>query len=172
MLRVAFIAALSLASSWAHADPCAVHSGGVESVPGPVELELWQRVQDAMELPSETPPPAICVVGRSRLQEIRDAQPVVGRNLTEAVALYDRERGHVLLGARIDGASEASRSILLHEFVHHAQALSERRFACPQMAEAEAYRLQDAYLSARGLSLTKEIGLDGLLLVLLTNCPI
>ena len=45
----------------------------------------------------------------------------------------------------------ADQSVLVHELVHYAQEVGEHKaYACPSQREAEAYRLQNAYLVEQG----------------------
>ena len=54
----------------------------------------------------------------------------------------------------------AELSVLVHEMVHHLQAASDMRFACPAEREVLAYRAQGAWLGLFGESLESAFGID------------
>ncbi len=66
--------------------------------------------------------------------------------------LYDAERGEILLVRPWDPRSPEDASVLLHELIHHRQAA--HHWYCPAAQELPAYRLQEAWLAERGVSLT------------------
>ena len=65
--------------------------------------------------------------------------------------LYDPVLRRIYLVAPWSENSDWDVSILVHELVHHVQ-FSVRDWDCPNQAELQAYRLQDAWLAERGLT--------------------
>lgn len=63
--------------------------------------------------------------------------------------LYDPETAEIFLVAPWSPRSASDVSVLLHELVHHRQA--QHHWYCPAAQELPAYRLQDAWLSERGM---------------------
>ena len=87
------------------------------------------------------------------------------------VAIYDTPQRRILLTADWAPGSPRDQSMIVHELVHHAQALLGRRHDCPQAREEEeAYRLQKEWLQGSGGDLKSEFGIDGLTLLVLTTC--
>ncbi len=64
--------------------------------------------------------------------------------------LYDPDRSEILLVRPWDARDAVDVSVLLHELVHHRQA--PHHWYCPAAQELPAYRLQDRWLAARGMS--------------------
>ena len=58
------------------------------------------------------------------------------------------------------------RALVVHELTHVAQDLSKRSFACTDQREAEAYGLQNLFLSLHGLPPV----IDAAMLIFLRNC--
>ena len=69
------------------------------------------------------------------------------------------------------GATAREGSELVHEMAHHVQNLTGRSYACGGAREAEAYRMQDRWLTERGSSLAQVFGIDALALAVLARCP-
>jgi hypothetical protein len=87
------------------------------------------------------------------------------------VAVYvDRQRT-IVLPAGWQGVSPAEQSVLVHELVHHLQNIASLTYACPQEREALAYAAQEKWLQRFGKSLESEFEIDGMTLLVKTNCP-
>ncbi len=110
--------------------------------------------------------PELCVITEAELLRAGGNQVLV----TEA--LYDKAGERVLVARALDLTDRAEASVLVHELVHHMQALSGRRFACPAAAEKEAYEVQEAWLAQSGESLESAFGIDRMTRFILTNCGI
>lgn len=95
---------------------------------------------------SDYPVPASCP-GVSQ-SDVMSASPA----LRSQVGAYLPETGQILLAPDLDTNSVLGRSYLLHELVHAAQYRSGQhtRVACEAELEAEAYRLQTAWLRRHG----------------------
>ena len=95
----------------------------------------------------------------------RDAQP------PNVVAVYLDKQRTIVLPAGWQGVSPAEQSILVHELVHHLQNITSRTYACPQEREALAYAAHEKWLQRFGKSLEGEFEIDGMTLLVKTNCP-
>lgn len=135
----------------------------------PAPPHLWDWVRLEMGLHAATPPPMMAVVSPAELFLIRHGRAVRLDGDLEVHGLYDREGGRILLAAPHDPADPLSQSIVVHELVHHAQAVTGRTFACPAEAEKQAYGLQEKWLRGFGHDL-ESVGVGGLTLLLLTHC--
>jgi hypothetical protein len=63
-------------------------------------------------------------------------------------------------------------SILLHELVHHLQAVNKVHMSCPQALERQAYQLQLEWLRDNGIEHPYDFaGLDVLAVIIATACP-
>ncbi|MDH3263565.1 MAG: hypothetical protein OEM24_06170 [Paracoccaceae bacterium] len=85
-------------------------------------------------------------------------------------AVYSPADAIVFLHLRWRNRPYPVRSILVHEFVHHAQQVGGRRFARPAEAEKQACALQEARLASYGLDLEAMCGLDRLTRLAITEC--
>jgi hypothetical protein len=88
------------------------------------------------------------------------------------VALYLPGHQTILLADDWNASSVTDRSVLVHELVHHADALSGREVPCPAEREALAYRVQAGYLARHGESLEATFGIDRFTLFVLTTCGV
>ena len=172
LVGLAFTVTVAMASHQIHAaepdDRCALH-GGRTVASSEVLRRLWTWVGSEMGV--EGPEPVVCVVDLALVSRMGgSAQSTT--NALEVLALYDRENRLVLMSSSPDVSDPVAQSVVVHEFVHHAQTLRGERFACPQMAERHAYDMQARWLAGYDKSLAADIGIGGLALVLLTNCPI
>jgi hypothetical protein len=86
------------------------------------------------------------------------------------VALYDREKKTIYLPEGWTGRTPAELSVLVHEMVHHLQNLSGERYECPAAMEKPAYKAQAKWLEQFDRTLEGEFELDGLTLLVRTNC--
>ena len=86
------------------------------------------------------------------------------------VALYHRERKIIYLPEGWNARTPAEISVLVHEMVHHLQTFSGETWGCAQEMEKPAYRAQARFLEQYGTSLEQEFGIDGLTLIVRTNC--
>jgi hypothetical protein len=86
------------------------------------------------------------------------------------VALYDREKKIIYLPEGWTGRTPAELSVLVHEMVHHLQNLGGERYECPAAMEKPAYKAQAKWLEQFDRTLEGEFELDGLTLLVRTNC--
>lgn len=110
--------------------------------------------------------PELCVLTEAEMVQASGDQALV----TEA--LYDKTGGRVLVAGEIDLTDPVEASVLVHELVHHAQAISGQDFACPAAAEKEAYDAQEAWLAETGETLESAFGIDKMTRFILTACGI
>lgn len=113
---------------------------------------------------SARPLPDVCIVGDDGLRMIR------GGGALDMVALYDRERSRILLSSSAGPDDVVAISVLVHELVHHQQALHGDRFACAEARETVPYEVQEVWLARSGLTLERSFGIDRLTRFLLTTC--
>ena len=90
--------------------------------------------------------------------------------LPDIVALYNDARGTIYLSEDWTGESEAQMSVLVHEMVHHLQSVAGLKYNCPGEREKLAYQAQSAWLNRSGRSLESEFEIDGLTLLVHSNC--
>lgn len=74
---------------------------------------------------------------------------LAGRGHGGTRGLYDPDSGTVYLVEPWDAGDAEDVSVLLHELVHHRQAV--HHWYCPGAQEEAAYRLQERWLGERGL---------------------
>lgn len=141
-----------------------------EAMSAPYLLETIQHWLLAnFELGRPTEVPTLTNVSARELVEIRygSASTVVPGDV---VAAYDRDRRAILLTDGWTGRSIEDISVLVHEMVHHLQASSGRRHACPAEMEKLAYQAQDAWLRLFGSDLNRAFGIDDKTLLVATVC--
>jgi hypothetical protein len=90
--------------------------------------------------------------------------------LREVMAVYDDQRGAILLQEGWTGRSPAELSILVHEMVHHLQGVAGMIHACPAERERIAYAAQEKWLGLFGQSLESAFEIDAFTLKVSTEC--
>jgi hypothetical protein len=130
---------------------------------------LWAWVLLQTELPDGLTPPVVRAVSERCLLALRQSDGQ-GTAVLGIEAAYAPADATIFLRRRWQEDSAAARSILVHELVHHAQAIGGMRFACPAAAEKQAYAVQEAWLAQWGLDLERAIGLDRMTRLVLTEC--
>jgi hypothetical protein len=90
--------------------------------------------------------------------------------LRPVLAFYDARHGVIHLPAGWTGATPAEQSILVHEMVHHFQAKTGQRFACPEEREKAAFAAQARWLERSGLTLEGAFRINRMFRVMVTNC--
>jgi hypothetical protein len=88
----------------------------------------------------------------------------------DVIAVYDAESGTIVVRDDWTGATVEDMSILVHEVVHHLQAVSGERFACPADRERAAFAAQADYLAEHRLDLESSFGIDPFTLLVRTTC--
>jgi hypothetical protein len=89
---------------------------------------------------------------------------------SEIVALYDPKRKVIYLPDDWTGRTPAELSVVVHEMVHHLQNQAGLKFDCPGAQEKAAYAAQAQWLALFGKTLEEEFEIDGLSLLVRTNC--
>ena len=117
---------------------------------------------------ADIPLPAIRVVTQEDLQSLYYGRlPSENEVFLTIEAIY---MGDDLIWIRdgIDPNSNAYQWTILHELVHHAQAYSDKEFACVAASEVDAYALSDQYAA----EVLRDEGLksDPLVMMLITQC--
>ena len=90
-----------------------------------------------------------------------------GRDL---LAVYDDARKIIYLPEGWTGAKPAEVSVLVHEMVHHLQNLAGTKYNCPEEREKPAYLAQERWLAGFALNLSDEFQIDGMTVLVRTNC--
>jgi hypothetical protein len=109
------------------------------------------------------PPPGCPEIGFAALPE--------GGGWRSQAGAFDPATGRIELAPDLDLTTAYGQSFLLHELHHAAQfaAGADKRMACAQMLEAEAYRLQADFLQDHGLG--REAMMTRVLAGQLGTCP-
>ena len=88
----------------------------------------------------------------------------------EVLSVYDALDDTILLPNGWTGETPAEMSMLVHEMVHHLQAVAGTHYACPEEREELAYAAQEKWLSQSGTTLEREFGIDAMTLLVTTHC--
>jgi hypothetical protein len=67
-------------------------------------------------------------------------------------------------------ATPVELSLLVHEVVHHLQAVHDQRFPCSAARERQAFDTQARWLAMFGEDLESALGIDRFTLIVATNC--
>jgi hypothetical protein len=144
------------------------------SAPAQVTLDVlatavagWVAAARGEPLPDHLP--VIAFVDRATLAEIKRAAGAEAQG-ADTLALYDGRNRTIYLPRGWTGATPVEVSMLVHELVHHFQAAAGERFPCAAAREKDAYAVQTRWLEAFGTDLERGLGVNGLFLLLATNC--
>jgi hypothetical protein len=88
----------------------------------------------------------------------------------DVVSVYNMETHTIHMRDDWKGVTPAEVSVLVHEMVHHLQALARLKFACPQEREQVAFQAQQRWLNAFDTDLEREFELDPFSLLVNSNC--
>ena len=113
--------------------------------------------------------PAQAIVAMRYAAFINDPTKVAGVQ-GDVVAVYNTDAQTIFLRDDWKGATPAEVSVLVHEMVHHLQALAQLKFACPQEREQMAFRAQQRWLGAFDTDLEREFELDPFTVLVNSNC--
>jgi hypothetical protein len=127
---------------------------GIDAVPAPPRLVLVPAARMRM----------------ARLRGVSDAGVPHEAMGHDVLAIYDAARGAIHLPAGWTGATPAEQSMLVHEMVHHLQAMAGQRFACPAEREKAAYAAQERWLARSGQTLEGAFRIDRMFLLVATTC--
>lgn len=108
------------------------------------ELETWLDAHAGY--PPREAVPTVHIVSETEAIMLNG---LAGRGHGRNRGLYDADIETIYLVRPWNAANPEDVSVLLHELFHHRQV--GHHFVCPAAQEAAAYRLQDAWLSERGL---------------------
>lgn len=112
-----------------------------------VALLTWIAGEVGLVAP---PPPSIELVPKERIS-VR-AHGRGWRAGDDVMALYDGDAATVYLPDDFSGADLRSRSLLVHELVHHVQFFHRLSFECGATRERQAYELTAKWLRAQGVA--------------------
>lgn len=87
----------------------------------------------------------------------------------DILAFYDRNKATIYHGNNWTGDNPVEMSILVHEMVHHMEAMAEIRGYAESGGERLAYALQDRWLKAHGTDLKTAFGIDPFSVTTLTE---
>jgi hypothetical protein len=143
-----------------------------QASPHPVVMAIAAWVSEATDLPMTGAIPEIRFAAPQEMRRLMSASALstTGEGATEIVAFYDTLARAIYLPSGWTGATPGELSVLVHEMVHHAQAESGRRFACPAERERQAYDAQVRWLDLFGSDLSREFGIDRMFLLVATSC--
>lgn len=146
-------------------------------------IVLWLSINFGLPATSDHPkvefvPPAKMAAVRFRglasdrqpsaaIEAGRSAPPEFGQ---EVYALYDTQRRTIYLHEDWSSGRPADVSVLVHEMVHHLQNAAGEKFTCPQEREKDAYKAQKEWLALFGRTLEQEFEIDGMTVLVRTNC--
>ncbi len=171
MLRSApYIATLALCFTTMTAAPSSAFAqeGRIRDAPPLLDtLALWLEAN--FDLPRAARDPRLVTLPGPELVAMRYGE---GASVApdRVVALYDETTSTIYLSDGWTGRDPAEMSILVHELVHHMQAMAGHRFACPAARERLAYDAQDAWLALFGEDLQSAFDLDPAMLLVGTVC--
>jgi hypothetical protein len=112
-----------------------------------VALLVWIAGETGLAMP---PPPSVDLLPKEQISE-----RAYGRNWRpgdDVRGLYDGDSGTVYLLDGWNAADLRSRSVLLHELVHHVQAFHRISYECSARREHEAYDLTVKWLRQQGVT--------------------
>lgn len=113
-----------------------------------IEILRWiggHSPYDVTDLYDQLPPVAFCDHGATYIYK---GKPLHFGNRLAGV--YDDVAEQICLAKPWDINNARDQSVLLHELIHFVQFRSKGWF-CPQKTEWQAYKLQEAWMSERGL---------------------
>lgn len=139
MLALAFVAGLSVSSTPSYA---VVEDGTHVDQNDVWPLMEWVEAQTGVKVPGL---PTVTASGT----RLKTAMGLQGIQQARSMAAYIP--GQVIINHVIwDRTSVRSTSYLVHELVHHAQFFSNKKYACNNEKEREAYEMQNKWLAERG----------------------
>lgn len=144
--------------------------------------EIMRWIAERFDLPQAAERPAIVFEAPADLDRMRNGgflnRPASQRAPNaehrsaqgNVLALYNDVRRTIHLSEHWSGEIDEDMSVLVHEMVHHLQNMAGLRYGCAGERERLAYRAQAAWLRQFGKSLESEFGLDGLSVIVHSNC--
>lgn len=159
MIRALAIAFAVLAPGAAGACPIPMPLPVPQEVTAP--LAEWIAAHSAYPPPEGAPVILLCRIGETITYE---GHPMLVD--PDLRAAYDLVNDRIFLVAPWSPDDPMALSTLLHEMVHRAQ-FAARDWPCPQAAEPEAYRLQEAWLAEQGI----DAGFDWFGIYMRARCP-
>jgi hypothetical protein len=141
---------------------------------------IMEWLAERFDLPKSAERPAIVFEDPADLARMRQGGFVTQRRGDaeqrssggDILALYNDARRTIYLSEGWTGDTDAGMSVLVHEMVHHLQNMAGLKYGCAGEREKLAYQAQSAWLRQSGKSLESEFGIDGLTLIVHSNCMI
>ena len=141
-----------------------------------VAIAVW--ISANTDLPATHDPPAVRFASPVEITALRYGQnrntrttasntrtPSPADTARSVVAIYDDRHGVIVLPIGWTGETAADLSVLVHEMVHHFQAVAGLRYACTAAREKVAYDTQEKWLALFNTSLEREFDIDALTLL-------
>jgi hypothetical protein len=94
----------------------------------------------------------------------------LGNLAADVVAFYNMQSRTLYLPLGWSAATPVELSLLVHEVVHHLQAVHDQRLPCPAARERQAFDTQARWLAMFGEDLESALGIDRFTLIVATNC--
>lgn len=89
------------------------------------------------------------------------------REVNEVLSLYDNKNKVIILSKEFSTDDVYDQEHVVHELVHHFQAVNDLRYPCPEAREKLAYELGSLWLTSHGGKEWK----DPLWVMMATTCP-
>jgi hypothetical protein len=140
-----------------------------------ISIAAW--LSENFDLPKTEVVPQVILAPQLRLAALRHRDLEADRQLLDSsrdqissiVALYDNSSRTIYLREEWRG-TPAELSVLVHEMVHHVQAVSNLKFECPQAREKVAYAAQGAWLAMFDLNLLDEFEINPMAVFVRSTC--
>lgn len=116
--------------------------------------------------------PVICFVPDARLSKMLAARNGRGKAV-HIGALYSRRDDTIYLPTEWGSDDLRDRATLLHELIHHLQAINKVEVSCPNVYEFQAYSLTIDWLREQGVEQPmKMLHINDVALFMLSQCPV
>jgi hypothetical protein len=131
-------------------------------------LMVWISSVTGLEVPE---PPTIKYAEPLTIHRLANGPDSTPDESYTTIAFYDAAAAQIWI-PRGQITDVVYASYIVHELVHHMQWRSARypTYRCIGEIEAEAYRVQQAFLQIAGRDIHKDVGVGPLLLFALTTC--
>lgn len=116
-------------------------------------------------------PPPVVAVPRQQLVKIYKRE-TEGADGIHVDALYSSKDATVYISDKLKLDTLRGRAVLLHELVHHVQAVNKVKLTCPAESEKKAYELTFAWLRENGVDDPYSmLDIDPRLVRMMSHCP-
>ena len=142
-----------------------------------VAIVVW--LSSNFNLPATSDLPRVQFTSASKMSSLlytgiaeqEQAEIVSSQSQSDVMSLYSNQSKTIYLLDGWSGRTPAELSILVHEMVHHLQAVGQLKFACPQEREELAYKAQEQWLGLfGGHNLMRDFQLDPFTILVKSKC--